>query len=528
MALDYKTCKTWAAAGVEAPLRKQILNDVDIAYGLRANPDTGKKSLNRKAVARFEFFYRLGKFENLPNAVRSIDIEQRVNLETEQSCWLCGEGHLEGFQCRAPTDTAQREHYIGKDCAKLMVKYGFRAGVLLDAEKRGKIAVKQDTLAHLDDLVLDTKSPLSVMVSSIPGEYEEDFVGTQYTWLVRNLHTLPKSVREHLQPAMERVRDPYKRPDKSDIDLVLRAAAEYRTFPAEAYEPIAQDVELMEKEGLAPSRTAWHLRQFTEFSAAKAHEILAGIDHQGYRKRKNEETLRAYESGINLGALLNLLAPIVEHDRPEWATVFKGKKATGTILGEADYPVIAGCFNRWRFGYTAEVHGADSKALRERAIKLEPVSKFRQSVESLVAVGRKLQYALETTQSDAYHRLGEALGALASIDAANQAEEFGKAGTKIVELREEPLMMLGERCIPKEAFLGHTSERFQQEHKGLLLDHALGIIKKCVTAEKYVTDFRKNDLPGIEERAAHGIIRADDLPRLQRVIDRVGKFRRML
>ncbi|MBI4145388.1 hypothetical protein HY493_04250 [Candidatus Woesearchaeota archaeon] len=529
MALDYQTCRTWAPAGEEAPLQRILRNDIDIAYGRKTNPATGKKSLNRKAVARFEFFYTNFKSENLPNAVRAVDVIQRVNLETEQSCWLCGEGHLEGFLCRAPTDTSQREHYIGKDCAKLMVRYGLRAGVLSDAEKRGKIAVKQDLIRDLDDLVMDTKSPVSVIISSAPGGHDEDFVGTQYTWLVRNLATIPKKVREELRPALERFRDPYCRPDKTDLDLILRAAAEYRTFPAEAYEPIAQDVELMEKDGLAPAKTAWHLRQFDELTAAKAHELLEGIDHQGYRRRKNEETLGAYErNGVVLGALLNLLAPIVEHDRPHWAKVFKGKKVQDTILSESDYPIVAGCFNRWRFGYTSEVHGADSRALRERAIRLEPVGRFKDGVETLVAVGRKFEYALNATQSDAYHLLGEALNALTDIPADQQAAEFGKAGAKIVELRQEPLVMLGERCIPKEAFIDHTSERFQQDHAGLPLDHALNIIKKCVTEDKYVTEFRNTELACIEERAKHGIIRADDLPRLRRVIDRVSRFRRVL
>ncbi len=505
---DYRTIQAWAVHNVaDRELCKKIKQDIREAWGTD----------NTKAKAVYAFLYRLGEAENLPNTVTSIIVKDRVRTSTRQSCRACGTLHGDGYRCSPArgNDREDLDFFIGYVCAKKrLARYGLNVGVLAEADKRGAEKKKHKISETLEDLVLHEQGLEVLLITGAAGRNEE-FIGNQLNWLFKHQDNLP----EDAQVALKHLRDPYHRPTRQELAIVLQTVAHLRKFPADAYEGVAKDVELMAKEQLAPEDLARHLRQFTCLTAQQADELLSQTKetYRSFRLRKNTAFLNAYED-TSLAFIFDAIIPALEHDQPLWHDDLVNQRYVyNKVWAPQDYRLAIGCLNRWAFGSVKHLEGADRLRLCNIATRLESVPEFKEKIEGLVVLSRKLAYARFHTQSDEYARLKRVKEELAQLSDKKKYGTFTQAARAIAEVLKDPCRLLKTSCIPVEAF-GDTAKTT------LTLDHVLATITQAYTRDARIVDFQKRSLSMILEHTAYGIVRKADAKKLVRIYEHVKSY----
>ena len=516
MATDYETIKRWAVNNVGNPkLRKAISRDISHAYA---------DAHNTKGQALWQTIYRqLSGFDNLPNGLNSLKVGDRVKADQLHPCWLCGTLHGDGYVCPPVTGGVRgRDSFIGHNCAERLTGYGLRAGVLTEADKRTRMRKARETIAGLDELVLNDGDvfPL-VFESTRPTAADAGMLGHQLGWVGKNY----KAMSPEVKAAYDRLSDSYVTEQRGDVRIVLNAVEELKPFPASTYKNIAADVQRMEDEGGVALGTAAALRRKGKkgetLTCKQVIEYLGNVDYRTFRIRKNEERLGMYEDAT-LGRVMNFLTPLIEHDRPLWAGDLPKQRYTlNKVLSEGDYRTVSGCFNRWRFGYTSEVHGPDSLRLRNRAIRLESVDNFEKRLDTLVAVERKFKYAQEQVGSDDYRGLGQIMKRIEKLKPERQTKAFREAVYEAQRQRRDPLVKVQKPAVPIEAFRDYTSTAFEVNFGNVGFDDVLALVrKKIISVDRRIGRFQRNLLPQIEEHARYGFVLKSDVKNLEQAYGR--------
>ncbi|HSU72751.1 MAG TPA: hypothetical protein VLJ21_02790 [Candidatus Binatia bacterium] len=490
----YYAIRKWAPRNVEGTLARRLRRDITVAWA----------NNNSKAKKRFEFLYRLGEFDNLPNAVRSIRIEDRVKTDVMQSCWMCGTRHADGYRAHVPGD---REHFIGHDCGRILAGYGLGTGVILEQDKKSAARKRQSVQDDLEGLVLDEGKPFAFLHHSGPvKETSPDYLGSQLAWISKQ--QLPQDVRL----AVQHLKDPYYKTSRSDVKLVVAFIAENRTFPSDAYMPVMKDLWHMEHAGVIKDTAAKLEKKVADeqsLTVAEAKRLLDGIPYADYRIARNSELLTAYEEP--LASIINDLLPALKHDKPLWHHDHVHQHYLfNKVLNQSDYRLAKGCLNRWTFGRMDTIAGADKHKLRNIAVRMECVYDFKDQLEGLVVMQRKLRYARDNTTSEEYTQLGLLQQSIGKLPEEMKAKVFKDACAKAYEMQKEPVRLLQEPCI--------TIEHYKEQHPEMDIGRTLDIAGK-VHARGFLNNFQRTYLPHLKEHLAYGLLRKEDAPRLAKAAE---------
>lgn len=502
MTNEYQTIKDWAVNNVaDQKSRKAILNDLKSAFA----KDT-------KAKAWFTSLYRLGEHESLVKAVQSIAIQDRTRTETEQSCWMCGTGHNDTYL----GEFKGAKVSIGNVCArKRLSRYGLNVGVLTEAEEKTRTAKAKQVQEDLEILVSGEKIPV-VLLDHKPAKKNESYMGTLVGWVLQQ-----DKAPDNVLAAARRIRDNYSRSGRNDIRAVLDFVAKERKLPAEAFEPIAKDIELMEQEKLAPEGLAKQIRSAKELTGAQADALLGQTreNQMQYRIRNNSEALKKYEKP--LAAIIGEITPVVEqHDRPLWredlaAQLFRYNK----VLSAKDYRLVARCLRRWTFNSTRQLEGADRLRLRNIAVRIEPVSDFRQIIGGLVTISRKLQYAKDHAGSEERQQLERIKAEISRLPDSKKHAVFRKFTDQLAEKINDPCRLLKSECYTPESLAEKTG-----------ITDLQGLISRVDRSYAMHDSTWANNHPRIaviKEYAKYGIIPKEDIGLLNVLDRRVRTYSRI-
>jgi hypothetical protein len=497
----YYSIKKWAARNVEGALARKLRRDINTAW----------VNNNTKAKKRFEFLYRLGEFDNLPNAVKSIKVEDRTKTDMMQSCWMCGTLHADGYRAGC---NGTRDHFIGKDCGRILAAYGLGTGLILEQDKRGKANKRKGVQNDLDDLVLEEGRPFLFLHTSGPvKETSSDYVGSILTWVTKQ--ELPMDVRL----AVQHLKDPYFRTNRNDVKRLVDYVAENRKFPADAYAPVMKDLWHMEHTGAIKDKAQPLEAKVAgegSLTVAEVKQLLDGIPYAEYRIQKNSELLAAY--GEPLANVINTLIPAVKHDKPLWHDDHTRQRYVfNKVLSAGDYRLAKQCLNRWTFGRVDEIEGADKQKLRNIAVRMECVYDFKDHIEGLIVMHRKLNYAMANTSSEEYQQLELIQKSVKKLAEANRAKVFNDACNKAYDLQKEPMRLLQAPCMTIE-----TYKEAQDMDIGRILD-----IAGKVHAKGFLNQFQRKYLPHLKEHLSYGILRNEDAPRLTKAAELMKRYVRV-
>jgi hypothetical protein len=510
---DKYPLRRWAIRNVnDRALRTRIIKDIDEAWAKK----------NIKAQKVYQFFYQMGQYENLPNAVQSVVVKYRTrtNMSERHSCHLCSTRHADGYRCsmRQGKDRDDTGFFVGNICArKRLIPYGLNAAIIADADTRG--AEKKQATLHddLTDLVQKDGLPVLLLAAHKPKKKREAFIGAQLNWLrdYGHKHELDAEV----SAALKNMTDKYYRPAPREIRLVLDTIALLRPNPAEAFEDIAQDIVLMEQEQLAPLGLARDLKSLHDPTAKEIDALVQKSKeyYLDYRIRKNALALQQYEpAGKSLATILDDIIPSLEHDKPLWHEDHARKRYEyNKVLTRKDYNLVKKCLWRWAFGATQHLDRIDRLKLRNVAIRIEPVKAFERILEDLVVLSRKLDYGRSHVQNEEYQRLKTIQHQIELLPPKKRYREFKKAALKIAQELKDPCLLLKTQCIP--------AERFAREY-GTTLDAALTSITNAYTRDARITRFQNNTLPKILDHALHGILRKSDAAKIAALYSRVKNY----
>jgi hypothetical protein len=505
----YETILDWAVTNVDGALRKAIRKDIRATY---ANPH------NSKGRELWETLYlQRGKTENLPSLLNALPIGDRVRADELHSCWLCGTPHGDGYTCTPATPTGNRSDFIGHNCAERLTRYGLRAGVLTDADKRTSVKTANVRIEQLDDLILKEGKRLPLFSDRERYDDASDtLIGSQMNWLKRRYDALPEETKQ----AYDRVSNQFaEKAEKKDLEQLFDYVGKHREFPASTYKHVAQDLGLMEARGLARQGTGVELLNSGNLTQEKVYDLLKDCDVRGFRISENERLLEKYADSTTLAQVLNDLAAVADHDKPLWRKDLVRQQFTwNKVLSRDDYRLVAGTFNRWRFGYTSEVAGSDARKLRERAIRLESATNFAGRLDGLVAVQRKLSYAIDHTSLPEFAQLGAIEQEILKLPEERRAKVFYDVCQHINAEQKEPALLLQSTCIPIE-----VAGKYGPLDTSLT--NAVRRIEKTMTKDKKVIAFRRKELPRIKDHLAYDIIRRDDLLKVARVYNNIMRTR---
>lgn len=518
MATEYTTIREWAANKVSDPVARAIRRDINRTFG---NPH------DKKGQARWQTIYRVfSGYDNLPNGLNSLKVGDRVRADQLHACWLCGTPHSDGYVCSPATSgIAGRDPFIGHNCAERLTGYGLRAGVLTEADRKTRAKKTNAIIAGIDGLVLNDGDVLPLMLeSSRPNATESGMLGHHLGWIGKHY----KDFSPEVQQAYDRLTKDYVFPEVEDVRTVFRAIEYDRPFPASTYKNILSDVRRMEKAGKADEGIAKRLQNAGrkgKLTGRQVKAILGFTDHRGYRIFENEKRLRRLDAKI--GDVMNTLAPLAEHDKPLWGRDITRQRYTlNKVLSEADYRTVAGSFNRWRFGYTSEVHGSDARTLRERAIRLESVVGFQKKIDGMVAVQRKFEFAKDQTAGKVHKDLGEIIKMIEGLPKTTEKKKskaFREAVHEAQRLRRDPLVKLQAPAVPIEVFGDYTGRKFQ-EYKNLDFHKVVALVgRKILTPDRKLSTFQESVLPQIVEHAKYGFILKSDAKKLEQAFVRRKK-----
>ena len=489
-------------------LARDIRADIKHAYRL------GRTTKSTKLWE--ELFRQFRGFKNLPSGLNSLHVGDRVTTEEMKSCWLCGEPHGTGYSA-PPTlnPISGRQPFIGKDCAKKLTGYGLRAGVITAADRRARITVTRKDIDGLDDLIIEAGPAVSIAFESTPySATDRGLLGNMTTWLSRQ-----DNLGADLEAALGRVVDSYADSSRGDRKMVFDAIAERKPFPKDTYKHVVEDLKEMEREGKAPEGIAKKLMLSTtggRLTCAKVLGVLDGVDQQGYRIKKNQKRLKIYGVATP-GAIMNDLARLIRHDKPLWGEDMVRMRFTyNKVLSEGDYRLVAGCFNKWRFGYTSEVHGANALRLRNRAVRLESVVNFRKKIDGLIAVHRKMEYALHHAESHEYKVLGDVRKALEKVPKKKQSKVFREACNEAYQKQKDPLVLIRGAAVTTEGFGDHVSDRFKEDNDNTSFEAVIDMIgTKIVTNDRPTREFQASVLPRVQTHAEYGFVLKSDIKKLE-------------
>lgn len=498
----YNAIRKWAVKNVDGSLRKLIRDDIDAAWA----------NNNSKAKKRFEFLYNLGDFENLPNAVKSIQIEERVKSTELQSCWMCGTRHADSYRASCKNGH-ERTAFIGRDCGKILADYGLGTGVLLSSDERTAKKKQKSLQEDLENLVLNEGAPIPILPEGGPvKETRPDFVGSQYVWLTHQ--ELPADVRR----AVTQLKDPYFATTRNELKLVMDYVAQNKKFPADAFNPVLDDVKAMEAEGKAKNVAEKLEKRIKtgEMTVAEARSTLDGVDHLGYRVEKNTALLGKYNEP--LAGMLNEMLPALAHDKDLLREDYLQQRyVQNKVLNQTDYRLAKSCLNRWAFGAMEALEGADKTKLRNLAIRIESVPDFKEKLEGLVVIQRKLQYAKDNTSTEEYAQIGKVKESILGLSKEQMLPIFQDACVKAYELQKAPLRLLQTPCM--------TLEAFNDEYK-VDVSRTLEIAGR-VHAKGFLNDFKRKYLEHLREHVSYGILRKEDAPRLAKAAELMKRYVRV-
>ncbi len=445
--------------------QKQILNwavnDVSDQKVRREIMHYVKNALTRNRQARdwILTLYQSGEHQNYVNAVNSIVVKDRVKTETMQGCRVCGTQHRDTYRCSFSKwkDDAGKDFFIGNVCAREHVgKYGSNLGVLTSVdEKSAKTKIKQ-TNSDLEELVAGEKKP-PVLIATEAADRDERYVGSQIIWVL-NQKKVPKKVLM----AARKLHDSYERAGRAELKLVMEYIARHREFPAETYEPVVKDIQEMEKDKLAPRGLGERLRLATPMTGAKAQKLLSRTkqDYIDFRIGKNTEFLKQYE--MPLAQIIDEIIPAVQHDQPLWHDDLVAQRYLfNKVLSADDYRLARKCLKRWAFGSTEALQGADRLRLRNIALRIEPVPDFKQSVDGLVVISRKLQYARDHLKDEEHQQLGRIKQAIETLPEKYRQPTFKKVADQIGDELSDPCRLLKTKCFTVESLPVNINTRIE-------------------------------------------------------------------
>jgi|GEM_PF-4268681 len=495
----YSAIRKWAVRNVNGTLAKQIRSDIDDAWA----------NNNSKAKKRFEFLYRLGEFENLPNAVKSIDIEERTKSREMQSCWMCGTRHADSYRATCTTGE-KRQHFIGRDCGQILAAYGLGSGVILSADEKAANLKQKQMQDDLENLVLNEGRPIPLLPTSGPvKETRSDFLGSNYAWLVNQ--ELPGDVRR----AVVELKDPYFKASRSELKLVMDYVANNRTFPTDLFKPVLDDLKKMEAEGLATGVAARLEEKMANgtMTPRDAEVILDGTDYRGYRIARNTVTLKNY--GEPLAGLLNDVIPALTHDKPKWHDDhIRQMYVNNKVLNANDYRLAKTCLNRWTFGALESIEGGDKQRIRNIAVSLESIDGFKDKIEGLVVIQRKMQYAKDHTSTEEYAQIEKVRESILGLPEESRVKVFQDACNKAYELIKDPMRLLQSPAMTVEAF----KDQYNTD-----VSRIIDVAGK-VHAKGWLNDFKRKYVPHLKEHLAYGILRKEDAPRLVKAAEKMKGY----
>jgi hypothetical protein len=504
MANEYQLIREWAVNNVaDQKQRKAILKDLKSAFA----KDT-------KAKAWFTSLYRLGEHDNLVNAVRSIPIYGRTITETSQSCWMCGQSHNDTYL----GEFKGAKVSIGNVCARTrLTRYGGNAGVLTDAEEKTRKQKAKQVQEDLEILVSEEENPV-VLLDHKPAKKKESYLGTLVGWVLQQ-----ENAPDNVLAAADRIKNSYSRSARNDVRILLDHVAKTRKFPADAFEPIAKDIELMENEKLAPAGLAQRIRSAKELTGAQADLLLAEAkeNHRQYRIRKNTEFLKNYEPGNSLATIIEQIAPVFEqHDKPLWredlaAQMFRYNK----VLSAQDYRLVARCLKRWTFSSTQPLEGADRLRLRNIAVRIEPVSDFRQIIDGLVAISRKLQYSKDHVNDDERQQLESIKAEINRLPDKQKYAMFRKFADQLAQKINDPCTLLKAECYALESL---------EEKTGIAdLNALVSKASRTYAPGDKIWDNNHQKAARAAEHVQYGIVSKEDIIALQTLERRAKHYFRI-
>jgi len=502
MTNEQKTIRDWAVNAVaDQKLSRAISRDVKDAF-----------AMNTKKKAWLTFLYQLGEHKNLPNAVQSIDVLDRVKTETLQSCWVCGTPHNDTYHA----NFKGKDVFIGNVCAKnSLAKYGLNTGVLTEADKKSAIAKAEEVSNDLDALVCE-EPRIVTLAAHTPAKKNENYIGSQVAWVL-NQKRVPKKVLE----AANLIHDSFSRPGRTAVKTLLDYVEKARKFPTEAYAPIAKDLEMMGRGDLAQK-----LMAAKELTGLKAKEIWtqAGIDPTKYRIEKNTEFLKHYEpDGKSLATMLEEIIPAVEHDKQLWRDDLLAQEyCFNKVLSPDDYRLVSKCLKRWAFGSTQHLNGADRLRLRNIALRIEPVADFGKAIDGLVAIGRKLEYAKDHKHSDEQKMLERIRDEISQLPNSQKYKKVREMASAVSKQINDPCRLLQTSCT--------TVEAFERGNAGMLAKYFNGLQDLIETVDRSYAlgdNIWARNHPKVEavkEHVKYGIITKDDVKVLQVLERRVKNY----
>ncbi len=503
---EYQEMRAWANNTDHEENRKKILRDVNSAYH-------GK---NTHMQLWFRFLRGIGNYDNPANAVKNgLRPLDRTTMDTLHACRVCGTPHKDTYRLQIVNKPGEEGViYVGHVCARTRVSYyGLNSGVLASVDRKSAEAKAGRVQEELEQLVSEDQVPFA-FVDSQPAAKDRKYLGAQLIWVLQQKR-VPKKVLE----AATCLHDNYSIPDRNELRLVLEYIARARKIPASAFENVAKDIELMEKEKLAPNGLAGQLRSAHELTGAKAEQILTQTseNYRQYRIRKNTEFLKQYEpEGKSLATILEEIIPAVGHDKKLWRDDLLAQEYRfNKVLSPDDYRLVSKCLKRWAFGSTQHLQGADRLRLRNIALRIEPIDDFGKAVDGLIAIGRKLQYAKDHTFSEEQEQLKRIREEISSLPNAQKYLHIKKTVSALAQQINDPCRLLQSKSMTVEAF-----DRQYDRTLGTLVDK----VDRSYALNSSIWARNHPQVEGIKDRVKYGIITADDVNVLQ-VLERcVNKY----
>jgi hypothetical protein len=499
---EYQTIKGWAVNDVaDQKSRKEILRAVKYAF-----------DKNTKTWTWLTFLYQLGEHKNLVNAVNSIEVVGRVKTETLQSCWVCGTPHNDTYHARFK----DRDVFIGNVCAKEnLAKYGLNTGVLSAADDKSARFKAEEVSNDLDALVSEEPRPVTILAHT-PAKKNENYLYAQVQWVL-NQKRVPKDVRA----AAKDIHDTFTRPGRAAVKTLLDYVEKARKFPAEAYEPIAKDLEHMGRKDLAQM-----LRNSKQLTGLKARQICAQAetDPIKYRIEKNTAFLKQYEpDGKSLATILEEIIPAVEHDKQLWRDDLLAQEYRfNKVLSPEDYRLVSKCLKRWAFGSTQHLQGADRLRLRNIALRIEPVEDFGKEIDGLIAIGRKLQYAKDHTFSEEQEALKHIRDEISSLPNAQKYLHIKRTVAALAHQINDPCRLLQSKSMTVEQFERDNQKELAKYFNGL--NDLVAVADRSYALGDRIWDNNHAKVANINEHIKYGVITNDDAKVLQVLERRVKTY----
>ncbi len=490
-----------------------------------------------KPIKRLEFFLSFTGADNVYDIQNKFRITDYVELSDDEliedpryqhkrgeECAACGT-HIRNFYVVKREGVEPEIHHIGYDCMERM---------------QADFAVDMGGIRFTEQATPRKREQRAYELEQLVSDAADEDVFSQAAWLAASAEDHdahdPTIGLKLLQDRGSYKDWLWKQPLNDDIAHLLVEAsnchmhfprhkqkklwaylAENRLLSVALYKGVLEDVVLLAKEQNIKLDTQARTLITSAKSKKPRHATLNDVgrildalpfDVHKERKARNQAALNAYD-GFVLAQALDDILPVFEMDKGHWHDAYVTHQYLfSKALTPKDYALIRKVAKRWLSGMSRSPEGYNRTKLYHLATRIEPITRFDETLEKLAGIQRKIQYARDKLTSDEYQRLNQFATDLQTI--AGNKNKIAKLQAHIAEVLAEPKKTLKQQVTPVERIDGLTE--------------ALTRIERSYAEDDKTWTKYDQHLPLIKEHAHAKFLTQDDQKHIARLDKRLQAF----